>query len=341
MHSRQSGFTAVELLVTLFVAAGFLIAAYQLFNLVIKDGGATRSESRASNVAYDYLRKYAASSTTIPCTPSSPLNSAPVTVAGLTDVTMSVTVSCLPDAISSLSKVEVAITYNNPAQTVKYATLTSSTGNSTANEVSNGLVAWWKLNGDSNNSVGSPNGVSTNIASTTGQGGSVDTAYAFNGTNSTFSTASTFGLSNTNITISTWVNNPTASNHGLFVQVGATNGYGIGIGSTATSSNGTNLIMVFNGVRVANSSTALGTGWHHVVMTLDGSGTPTAYIDGSAAGSSPGTNAVLPASNAPTTIGGLTNSTADTFNGTIDDARVYNRALSVAEIQQLYSSGAK
>jgi len=59
---QDSGFTAVELLITLFVAAAFLIAAYQLFNLVVKDGGSTRAESRAANVAYDYLRQYAASS---------------------------------------------------------------------------------------------------------------------------------------------------------------------------------------------------------------------------------------------------------------------------------------
>ena len=37
-----AGFTAVELLVTLFVAAAFLLAGYQLFNFVIRDGSKNR-----------------------------------------------------------------------------------------------------------------------------------------------------------------------------------------------------------------------------------------------------------------------------------------------------------
>jgi prepilin-type N-terminal cleavage/methylation domain-containing protein len=122
---RQSGFTAVELLITLFVAAAFLIAAYQLFNLVVKDGAATRSESRASNIAYDYLRKYAASSTTIPCTVSHPLANAMLTVDGLTSVTISVDITC-PNTTTSLSKVTTSIMYNNPQQTIQYATYVSS-----------------------------------------------------------------------------------------------------------------------------------------------------------------------------------------------------------------------
>lgn len=151
---NQSGFTAVELLITLFVAAAFLIASYTLFNLVVKDGGATRAESRAANVAYDYLRQYAASATTIPCSASSPLNDAPLSVDGLVDVSINVTVSCLPDGIDSLSKVQADVTYNHPEQTVSYATYTSSAGASTTSDITNGLVGWWKLNGSANNSVG-------------------------------------------------------------------------------------------------------------------------------------------------------------------------------------------
>ena len=64
--AAQNGFTVVELLITLFIAAAFLVSGYQLFNLIIKDGGQTRAESRASNVAYDYLRKYS-SSAVFPC----------------------------------------------------------------------------------------------------------------------------------------------------------------------------------------------------------------------------------------------------------------------------------
>lgn len=336
---RQSGFTAVELLITLFVAATFLIAAYELFNLVIKDGGATRSESRATNIAYDYLRRYAASAPTIPCTASHPLSNSPLSVDGLVNVTIDVTVSCLPNASTSLSKVEVAVTYNVPAETIKYATYTSSSGSSGTADITNGLVAWWKLNGTTNNSVGAPNGVGTNVISTTGQSGKPSTAYSFNGTTSSINTSSTFGLGSTNATISCWVYNPSASNHGLFVHVGYT-GFGIGMGSTTTNANGTKIVIIFDNVGWIPTTADLGTGWHYVVMTLDGNGIPAAYLDGTLIGSYPGTLSNTP-TNAMTTIGGLNGSTTNSFSGSVDDVRLYNRVLSQAEITSLYSRGAQ
>jgi Tfp pilus assembly protein PilE len=340
IRRRESGFTAVELLVTLFVAAAFLIAAYQLFNLVVKDGGSTRSESRAANVAYDYLRQYAASSTTIPCTASSNIG-VPLTIDGLTNVTLNIDVTCLPDATTSLSKVTATIFYNNPQQSVKYATFTSSTSTSTTTDITNGLVAWWKLNGDTNNAVGSPNGVNTNATSTTGQSGVADTAYSFNGTTSSINTASTFGLGTTNASISAWVNSPTASNKGLFVNVGSTAGFGVGIGNTTTATVGTFIVMTFNaGGRSIPTTTALGTGWHHIAMVIDASGTPTAYRDGVAVGSYAGTNATTPSSSV-TTIGAQSGSSTNNFNGSIDDVRLYNRALSASEVLSLYSGQAK
>jgi prepilin-type N-terminal cleavage/methylation domain-containing protein len=99
---QQSGFTVVELLITLFVASAFLVAGFQLYNAIIKDGGNTRSESRVSNTAYDYLRRYSTNATT-PCTASTPLSASPVTITGVAGAA-------------------VTITYNNPQQTVKYAT---------------------------------------------------------------------------------------------------------------------------------------------------------------------------------------------------------------------------
>jgi len=335
--TKQSGFTAVELLITLFVAAAFLIAAYQLFNLVIKDGGNTRAESRASNVAYDYMRQYAASSTTIPCTPSTPLSSVPVSVDGLSDATITVTVTCLPNAISSLSKVEVALSYNKPLQTVKYSTFVSSSGSTSTGDITNGLAAWYKLNGDPNNSIGSVNGAVSNAVPGT-HNGIPNLAYSFNGTNASIIANSNFGLGATNATISCWVYNANASNSGLFVKVG--NGYGIGIGSTTfdNTNPGTKLIMIYGGIRWIVTGTDLGTGWHHVVMVVDGSGVPTAYLDGVSAGSYPGASPAAPTQ--ITYIGGGDGSTR-WFKGSVDDVRLYNRALPLSDILSLYSAGAK
>lgn len=337
---NQSGFTAVELLITLFVAAAFLIASYQLFNLIIKDGGATRSQSRAANVAYDYLRQYTASSTTIPCTTSSPLNDAPLTVDGLSNVAVNVTVTCPSNTVNSLSKVEVDVTYNNPTQTVVYAAFTSSAGSSNGSDITNGLVAWWKLNGDANTSVGSPNGVITNAVPAVGQNGTAQSAYSFNGSSSIITTNSNFSLGTTNVTISCWIYNPSSSNHGMFIHAGYTSGYGIGIGNTTTDTNGSKLVMIYENVRWIPTSTTISTGWHHVVMVIDGSGVPTAYLDGVSTGSYGGGVTAAPNSNV-TTIGGLTGTTADDFNGSVDDVRIYNRALPLADILTLYSNGAQ
>jgi prepilin-type N-terminal cleavage/methylation domain-containing protein len=117
----DSGFTAVELLITLFVAAAFLVAGYQLYSVVIKDGGQTRAQARAANVAYDYLRHYSTSAVN-PCEPSTPVNGTSIDVSGLTAVTVTAALSCPYSATTNITKLDVTVLYNNPQQTVKYST---------------------------------------------------------------------------------------------------------------------------------------------------------------------------------------------------------------------------
>lgn len=340
----ESGFTAVELLITLFVAAAFLIASYQLFNLIIKDGGATRSEARAANVAYDYLRQYSTSATTIPCTASSPLNASPLTIDGLTNVTVDVSVTCLPNESPNLSRVSANVHFNVPQKTVSYSTFTSSAGASTNGDITDGLVAWFKLNGNTNTSVGSPNGNNTDAISTT-HNAVQDSAFQFNGTTANINAPSTYSLGSTNVTISCWIWNSTstASNSGSFVNIGnGGNGYGIGIGSSKydNATPGTKLLVLFEGVRWIPTTTDLGTGWHHVVLTLNGSGTPSVYLDGSLAGGTMTGNQATPPTGS-TVIGGSANGTARYYKGSIDDVRLYNRALPLSEIIALYGAGAQ
>lgn len=56
--SLQSGFSAIELLITLFIAFLFVMMGYQLYSVVIKDGGEARAQARASNLAYTWARYY-------------------------------------------------------------------------------------------------------------------------------------------------------------------------------------------------------------------------------------------------------------------------------------------
>jgi Tfp pilus assembly protein PilV len=55
--SVVAGFSTVELLITLFVAAVFLAAGYQLYLVTVRDSGDVRQRARASAIAYDYLRR--------------------------------------------------------------------------------------------------------------------------------------------------------------------------------------------------------------------------------------------------------------------------------------------
>ena len=126
-RSKQLGFTAVELLITLFIAAAFLMSGYQLYNVVIKDGGEIRTRTNANNVAYQYLQQYKSDSNYIKATCSAttqnPLTNAQLS--NLSNVTLTVTISCPYPSTPSVSKVSVNIKYNNPQQEITNATYVS------------------------------------------------------------------------------------------------------------------------------------------------------------------------------------------------------------------------
>lgn len=120
---KQAGFTTVELLITLFVAAAFLAAGFQLYNIIIQDSGETRAESRASNVAYRVMRTHSDLSAN-PCAASTPLSNSSSEEEGLSDVLITVNITCpyTASGTSSLSKVEVILRYNNPQKTIRHVT---------------------------------------------------------------------------------------------------------------------------------------------------------------------------------------------------------------------------
>lgn len=124
MKKNLPAFTIAELLVTLFIAVIFVTAGYQMYTAVIADSGNARAEARASNVAYDYIRQYAASTSIVsPCVASTPLTNSAITVDYLTNVTVSVAISCPYASTTSVSEVTVTVKYNTPQAQVVYATM--------------------------------------------------------------------------------------------------------------------------------------------------------------------------------------------------------------------------
>ncbi len=118
----QAGFSAIELLITLFITAAFLGTGYQLYSVIIKDGGDTRMRASASNIAYNALQKYSTQATN-PCAAVTP-SPTPTLPAGhgLSSAAISVVISC-PFGIgnSATSKVSVSVTYGTPQQKVVHA----------------------------------------------------------------------------------------------------------------------------------------------------------------------------------------------------------------------------
>jgi len=118
---QHPGFSTVELLITLFIAAAFLMSGYQLYSLIMKEGGEARAQAKASNVAYDYLQRYKTSATN-PCTEQTPVNAETINVDGLSDAVVTVAISCPYSASLSVSKIQVTVQYGNPQKTVINAT---------------------------------------------------------------------------------------------------------------------------------------------------------------------------------------------------------------------------
>ncbi|MFK5959675.1 MAG: choice-of-anchor D domain-containing protein [Lutibacter sp.] len=129
----------------------------------------------------------------------------------------------------------------------------------------------------------------------------------------------------TNFTVSAWVKNN--SNGGSFISKG--NGYNFKI-------NGSNQVEIdWNGATKVTSTNTIDSNWHHVALTYSG-GTATLYIDGilditvsSLANPTSSTNKF--------TIGALyTNkTTVSSFDGAIDEVRLWNAALTITEIRYI------
>ncbi len=120
MIARQTGFSAVELLITLFIATAFIATGYQLYSIIIKGGGDARMQAKASNIAYDNLRRYAPQATN-PCSVFTPTPTPSVPAGSLPNATITISVTCPYGTAVSVTKVQVSVTYGTPQQEVDHA----------------------------------------------------------------------------------------------------------------------------------------------------------------------------------------------------------------------------
>ncbi len=118
--NKQPGFTTVELLVTLFVAAAFLMSGYQLYAMIIKNNGEASARAKAVSLAYKYLQRYKADDISVPkicaeATLTSPFLT-DIDKAGLSNPSISIFINCpystASDSTRSISKLTVTVSYN-------------------------------------------------------------------------------------------------------------------------------------------------------------------------------------------------------------------------------------
>ena len=138
-----------------------------------------------------------------------------------------------------------------------------------------------------------------------------------------------------NLTLAAWVNLASTDTNGAQV-IQISNRAGLRLDSPTGQMvgyfyNGSAYDSVYFGITLA------GSGWRHVALTFnDTANLATLYIDGAAVTSKTITNSInySGASNF-TRIGGLGATAGYDFNGKIDEARIYNRALTATEIATL------
>jgi Tfp pilus assembly protein PilE len=120
-YDAQSGFSAVELMISLFIAVAFIGAGYQLYSVIIKDGSEARLRARANDIAYENLRYYSPQ-VTDPCTAFTP-SPAPTlpNPSGLSNATLTVTISCPYANPNPTSKISVTVLYGTPQKEVTHA----------------------------------------------------------------------------------------------------------------------------------------------------------------------------------------------------------------------------
>ena len=191
-------------------------------------------------------------------------------------------------------------------------------------------VAYYKMS-DATDQLGNYNGTATNVNFNTE--GKFGFAGAFNGSSSYISASGSGITGNNPFSVSIWVN---STSTGLFFFLG---------NSTVSGSLNTSFyISVETGgsysgnVRVGNFGTDLFTSsasiddgsWHHVAFTSNGT-TSKLYIDGSESNTTSHTWAI---SASLMEIGRGTSSYY--FNGSIDQVRIYDSALSAADVSTLY-----
>lgn len=216
--------------------------------------------------------------------------------------------------------------------------------------LSRGLVGHWTFDGKN---------MVSNVADSSGQGNTGRLILGATGNTATTTTMGVLGQALlldgvsdevvvgapvttqiTNVALSAWVYWKGVSQTAVIVYNGnsGSNGYGLFVSNGACGS-GSEIGVLIGGVScdaVASNTTLPSNRWVHLVLTRDTT-TWRLYLDGAEID----TGTTNPNTPTTRTVMGGNGLGANAFNGSIDDVRVYDRALSAEEVKRLYTMGAK
>lgn len=203
-------------------------------------------------------------------------------------------------------------------------------------ELTDGLVAYYPFNGNANDESGNGNiGIVEGATLSDDIFGDPDSAYYFDGMDDWIIGADSFEMNKIEqITISAWVA-PTSQKTQKIVVKGSGIDAPYGLSLSATGNIVFSLQLEQNFVQVSRSGYYVG-GWSFLACTYDGS-QMNLYVNG-VLESSASVSGSLDISNNILLIGSRLQLESDTFEGTIDNVRIYNRALNESEINDLFDA---
>lgn len=202
------------------------------------------------------------------------------------------------------------------------------------------LVAYYKLDGNSNDSVGSNNGTDTSVSYSSSYG-KINQGASFNGSSSFISLGSgvdSFSDGDKNWTVGMWVNIQAFNLLGSIITFGSRD-RGIRVRNDGGNANKINFFINSGGLNYIDIySSVLSTNtFQYLTFTRSGS-TFTAYLNGVSIGS--GSSSVSLETSNGNTLLGKEKINGRYLNGYIDEVGIWSRALSTDEVSQLYNSGA-
>jgi subtilisin-like proprotein convertase family protein len=210
-----------------------------------------------------------------------------------------------------------------------------------------GMVAWWKAENNTIDSVNGNNITANNIVYTNGE---VAKAFQYNGSTSFITASASPTLAVSNLTFEGWIF-PTTGTYEPIIDYGGpgqqspvhfwVNGLGLSASPGVLYANIRNTSLSLNTGAIVPQNT-----WSHVAFTLNvNTGAAAIYFNGAQVAS---TNLPLPVSLAstfvPVNIGYRDASSSEAlrgarFTGRLDEISIYNRALAPCEILAIYNSG--